>query len=761
MKINKTLKKCMAVLCAFAMIVTSITISNVTAKAELQYDENGVAVIEFNNPAPEDQPVQKITVKWDTWADDATIEALGISTWTTFLEQEAEGYEAHGNVDYKNCQSSWRDATNLDRTLTSNIVLEIGKTYTVIVVGYNADGKVVARGTTSVTVRDYTDAEKEENTKKLEAKAITDKYDEALVSDDRNLAKNKNVIVDAENGTDAVNITNGNVGDRWQAKDHTLEKAYFGVNLGEVQTINKIIIRWEASKADAYEIYVSNDGENYGEAVATATVGDADANGNYYVETTFDEVEAQYVKVVATSLSANAATYGISVFEFGVFHEAATIDGTPEAASYNWDNVTFLGNGTTNSANTNMYKAVSKEGTSSIINVQPYNGIEVIYATNLVATKMLVNGTESTEVISVGDQQFIKLTAFTYMYNDVEFYNSEGVKVGTLYIYYANGINNGSGTGGDVEEPSVDYVDEISGLKFEENQYLSAAKPDYKYAIVGENLNKGTYAVDKLDKADFGENNFEITAGAWGKSIKIEINGNVKINNTGNSACGGDGWISYAEMNKPINKIVITFVNGDMIEYVETIYVAEVKQITTDYISYEDITTFNIDSDTPDGKIFAGWYKDKDNETGVEPYMEKTGSAYAKFVNADVLTAWAQLKEGDDTNEIRFLSSVDGLDYEKVGFSISGTYGDRNLKAMNTETKTVYTYITAGEDQVYPNAITSSNDSKFIFTHVIKGLNKETKLTVTVTPYWVTADGTKVNGAPKTFDVQGSNITVQ
>lgn len=637
-------------------------------------------------------------------------------------------------------------------------MLEIGKTYTVIVVGYNTDGQVVARGTTSVTVRDYTDAEKEENTKKIEAKAITDKYDEALVSSDRNLAKNKDVIVDAGNETDAVNITNGNVGDRWQAKESALEKAYFGVNLGAVQKISKTIIRWEASKADTYEIYVSNDGENYGEAVATATVGDADANGNYYVETTFDEVEAQYVKVVATSLSANAATYGISIFEFGVFNEGVTIDGTPEAASYNWDNVAFLGNGTPNVANTDMYKAVSKEGTSNIINVQSYNGMEVIYATNLVATKMLVNGKVSTEVISMGDQQFIKLTAFTNMYNDVEFYNGDGVKVGTLYIYYANGINNGSGTGGDVEEPSVDYADEISGLKFEENEYLSAAKPDYKYAIIGNDLN-GKAIKEGIDKVAFETGQLAILAGAYGKQIKVEANGKVKVDNTGNSAYGGG--VSYAEMNKPINKIVITFVNSDMVEYVETIYVAEVKQITTDYISYEDITTFNIDSDTPDGKIFAGWYKDKDNETGVEPYMEKTGSAYAKFVNADVLTAWAQLKEGDDTNEIRFLSSVDGLDYEKVGFSISGTYGDRNLKATNTETKTVYTYITAGEDQVYPNAITKSNDSKFIFTHVIKGLNKETKLTVTVTPYWVTADGTKVNGAPKTFDVQGSNITVQ
>lgn len=52
MKINKILKKCMAVLCAFAMVVTSITVSNVIVKAELQYDDDGVAIIEFNNPAP-------------------------------------------------------------------------------------------------------------------------------------------------------------------------------------------------------------------------------------------------------------------------------------------------------------------------------------------------------------------------------------------------------------------------------------------------------------------------------------------------------------------------------------------------------------------------------------------------------------------------------------------------------------------------------------------------------------------------------------
>lgn len=172
-----------------------------------------------------------------------------------------------------------------------------------------------------------------------------------------------------------------------------------------------------------------------------------------------------------------------------------------------------------------------------------------------------------------------------------------------------------------------------------------------------------------------------------------------------------------------------------------------------DYKNSDDSSTWTVPTES--GKVFAGWYSDKECTTS---YTGTTGYAYAKFVDANVLTAWAQIKEGEETNEIRFLSSVDGLDYEKVGFSISGTYGDKNLKATNTETKTVYTYITAEEAQVYPNAITKSNDSKFIFTHVIKGLDKETKLTVTVTPYWVTADGTKVNGAPKTFEAQGGNV---
>ena len=61
---------------------------------------------------------------------------------------------------------------------------------------------------------------------------------------------------------------------------------------------------------------------------------------------------------------------------------------------------------------------------------------------------------------------------------------------------------------------------------------------------------------------------------------------------------------------------------------------------------------------TQNGKVFAGWYTDN---TYTTPYTSTTGEAYAKFVDANVLSVAKQLKtntisDSSETN-IRFLTS--------------------------------------------------------------------------------------------------------
>ena len=61
----------------------------------------------------------------------------------------------------------------------------------------------------------------------------------------------------------------------------------------------------------------------------------------------------------------------------------------------------------------------------------------------------------------------------------------------------------------------------------------------------------------------------------------------------------------------------------------------------------DDPTTWTYPSKR--GKIFAGWYTDESCEA---PYMEMTGRAYAKFVDAKILTVKFQKK--NDRTAVRF-----------------------------------------------------------------------------------------------------------
>ena len=74
-----------------------------------------------------------------------------------------------------------------------------------------------------------------------------------------------------------------------------------------------------------------------------------------------------------------------------------------------------------------------------------------------------------------------------------------------------------------------------------------------------------------------------------------------------------------------------------------------------------------------EGKVFAGWYTD---ETCAEPLGQDvtTGKWYAKFVDEDVLSVKAQVIAGteatDKKTDIRFVSTVDSLEYQEVGFEV-------------------------------------------------------------------------------------------
>ena len=369
---------------------------------------------------------------------------------------------------------------NVSRTYsdTDTITVEAGKTYKFIVESFNAFGDKTGEGSVDITIPAKTQEEIDAENKTAELKAN--------LESDKNLAKGKEAFVLSKEADKAA-ITDGNNGSRWQA-DKAVDNTTFGVNLGSVQKISSVVVSWEPSNATAYDIFVAGADEVYGDT-PVASVSGLEANKNLVVETKFDEVEAQYVKVVATGWSPNAEAYGISVYELGVFGEA-TVDETttpvvepgtvetstpakqdetttpakqdetttpvkqdetttpapvvptvPVAAEKDWSAEDFISS--SDATYNDTYKAIKDGAINEIVNIQPADdtlGLYVSFADADFGT-ITVNGKKA-DIKVAGAGIWFKLSNFTDMYNDVVITNGAGTVKATLYVYNKNGVDN-------------------------------------------------------------------------------------------------------------------------------------------------------------------------------------------------------------------------------------------------------------------------------------------------------------------------------
>ena len=123
--------------------------------------------------------------------------------------------------------------------------------------------------------------------------------------------------------------------------------------------------------------------------------------------------------------------------------------------------------------------------------------------------------------------------------------------------------------------------------------------------------------------------------------------------------------------------------------------------------------------------------------------------AYARFVDAAVMDVKAQIAAGttagSEKTDIRFVSTVDCLEYREVGFVF-------NIEGRGEQTKSttkVYEklYAVNGEqvDSILPTEF--SADSAFFYAYSyyeVPNANFETVFNVQ--SYWITLDGTTVYG---------------
>lgn len=172
------------------------------------------------------------------------------------------------------------------------------------------------------------------------------------------------------------------------------------------------------------------------------------------------------------------------------------------------------------------------------------------------------------------------------------------------------------------------------------------------------------------------------------------------------------------------------------------------------------------------GYLFGGWYiKNGDNYTAIKETAdlpEDRSTVVAKFVPAQVLSVkcqnWAGTDAESDKVVIRVISAVDSKSYSKYGFKISkivdGVVTDLGTYSPNDNP--VYTKFNYYEniDDTTPTASYIPSDlfgsAAGYFTSCTVGyISKDNHdKIICIKPFWVTLDGTEVEGLSKYAHVE-------
>lgn len=125
-----------------------------------------------------------------------------------------------------------------------------------------------------------------------------------------NLALNKTAVASSVEGTTrtAAKAVDGNMATRW-ASQPSVYSQWIYVDLGKTYQINKVVLKWEAAFAKAYQVYVSSDGRNWTN-IYGANYGSGGTN------TINTATQGRYVLLYANR---RGTSYGYSLWEFEVY----------------------------------------------------------------------------------------------------------------------------------------------------------------------------------------------------------------------------------------------------------------------------------------------------------------------------------------------------------------------------------------------------------------------------------------------------------
>lgn len=232
-------------------------------------------------------------------------------------------------------------------------------------------------------------------------------------------------------------------------------------------------------------------------------------------------------------------------------------------------------------------------------------------------------------------------------------------------------------------------------------------------------------------------------------------------------------WTLNSDISWVLNTIIDASGNGN--DAVYTFSGTKEAKRTPIVVAYTNATGgIGPNDDRMNGYVFAGWFKE--NSCAADKALTKdenvTGTVYAKYVDASILTVSAQISknayepENADPVALRFITTVDSEAYAKIGFHIE-TAAKQGDVGSNKVYKELYATGVSKENKGEPltynpdgqDAITGkyyfSPQSTLFKTYTMNNIKtNQLDSEFQVTPYWITLDGTRVDGgSTRTFSV--------
>jgi hypothetical protein len=155
------------------------------------------------------------------------------------------------------------------------------------------------------------------------------------------------------------NATDGNLGSRWSSA--FVDPSWIAVDLGSVQTIDRVVLRWQDSYGVQYQIQTSNDGVDWSNTVYTQANGKGGSE-----DIRFPATQARYVRMYGTQ---RATQFGYSLYEFEVYNTANTPQYPITATENGSGTITPVGNTPVYQGGTQTYTFTPAAG-SAVTGVQ-------------------------------------------------------------------------------------------------------------------------------------------------------------------------------------------------------------------------------------------------------------------------------------------------------------------------------------------------------------------------------------------------------